>query len=134
MNRNEQVNGEKMWEYISNIGKAIRKYRTGIAVTTCSLVLGLSSIACEGDNLNMAGPGKPYSWLTDEERAAQQARPTVRVNVNYNDGIKQSTEELRRLNKQLELENSLRIRRMQLELKRREAERKLQELNRQLNR
>jgi len=33
MNRNDQVNSEKMWEYIRNIGKAIRKYRTGIAVT-----------------------------------------------------------------------------------------------------
>ena len=132
MNRNEQVNGEKMWEYISNIGKAIKKYRTGIAIAACALAIPLAGCG-DIDKLNRAGPGQPYSWLTDEERAAQQASPTIRVNVN-NGGIKQSTEELRMLNRQLELENSARIRRMQLMLKQREAERKLKELNRQLNR
>ncbi len=39
MNRNEQVNGEKMWEYIGKIGRKIKKYKTEIAV---SLLLPLT--------------------------------------------------------------------------------------------
>jgi len=47
MNRNEQVNGEKMWEYISNMGKAIKKYRTGIGVGAIITVMPFISSCAE---------------------------------------------------------------------------------------
>ena len=64
MNRNEQVNGEKMWEYISNIGKALRKYRTEIAVgVVCSVAIPVF-VGCAEIGESMAegfreGSGEP---------------------------------------------------------------------------
>jgi len=102
--------------------------RTSIVSVLCLLVMLLCA-GC-GDSLNMAGPGRSYSWLTDEEWEAEQRRP--RTSADLNDDYwktEHEIEKLKSLNKELELENSLRIKRMQLELKQREAERKLRELN-----
>lgn len=122
-----------MWDYImeSIWQKQCKEYKTVIAVTACSLVLPFI-FGCAGiDELNRASPGEPYSWLTDEERAAQQSSQVI---VIRDHSLSDSIHELERHNRQMALENSLRIRRMQLELKRREAERKLQEFYRQRNR
>jgi len=103
-------------------------YVNRIIFVLCLLVMLLCA-GC-GDSLNMAGPGKPYSWLTDEEKAADARKSSI--NVDLDDSYwktEHEIEKLKSLNKELELENSMRIKRMQLELKQREAERKLRELN-----
>lgn len=121
MNRNEQVNGEKMWEYISNIGKGMKKYGIKIGATAFSLSM-LFTLGCAEAwqesyrELSKINDGPP----------AQQAPEVI---VIRDHSLSDSTHELEMLNRQMALENSLRIRRMQLELKRREAERKLQEFN-----
>ncbi len=120
-----------MWEYIGNLGKAIRNYRTGIVATACSMAISFFG-GCEGINeLNRAGPGQPYSWLTDEERAADAGRHHDFSDWEMgNMRLEWETEKLKSLNRQLELENSARIFRMQQELKRQELQRKFNGMNR----
>jgi len=60
MNRNEQVNGEKMWEYIRNIGKAIRRYRKEIATVVCSLTVPFLVASC--------APGEWEEFWTEQRR------------------------------------------------------------------
>jgi len=105
-----------------------QKVKTSVLV--CYLMALLFAAAgCEGiDSLNRAGPGQPYSWLTDEEKAADARRPVVIIDSD--DGywkMEWEKEKLRRLEEQQRLD-TVRInehtRRM---LKRMELERKLRE-------
>lgn len=112
-----------------NLTKIMKKYKKEIAFGACSLVLGLSFLGCEGlDSLNEAGPGKPYSWLTDEEKAADARRP--KIIIDSDDGywrMEHEMEKLRRLERQEALEAARIREHTRLMLKRMELERKLRE-------
>ncbi len=123
MNRNEQVNGEKMWEYISKMGRylaeTMKEYKTELAVTGCSMALPIIFGCAEAWQ-------ESYREMSKINDPPAQKAPEVIVIRDRS--LSASISELERINRQTALENSLRIRRMQLELKKKEAERKLQEL------
>ena len=84
-----------------------------IIIVLCLLVL-LLSVGCAEmqrgvDSLNEAGPGKPYSWLTDEEKEAQLRRPKTTVDSDSEYWqTEREIEKLRRLNEELRREAYLR--------------------------
>lgn len=104
----------------------------GIAIVLCCL-LPLFSAGCEGiqeeiNALNMAGPGQPYSWLTDEERAAQQRRPVIIIDSDDSYWrMEHEMEKLRRLGQQEALSGARIREHTRRMLKRMELERKLRE-------
>lgn len=82
-------------------------------IVLCLLVLLLSIDCAEMqrgvDNLNEAGPGKPYSWLTDQEREAQLKRQKTTVDSDSEYWQTEwEIEKLRRLNEKLRREAYLR--------------------------
>ncbi len=165
--------------YISDIGKAMKKYRTEIISGATSVTLTCFSLGCNGPSYNgnrgltlrdvqddlchktivigdngsyrkyvtcdgskivIIGEGGAYgiySSSTGEDltlprppipSSSSQGMVVIR---DHSGPFSDSIHELERHNRRLALENSARIRRMQLELKRREAERELQGLNKQ---
>jgi len=74
--------------------------KNSTAIVLCCLIVFLYA-GCGADSLNMAGPGKPYSWLTDEERAADARRP--RIVIDSDDGywrMEHEMEKLRRIERE----------------------------------
>jgi len=65
-------------------------------------------IGCEGmDSLNRSGPGQPYSWLTDEEKAADARRPVIITDSDDNYWKTEwEIEKLRRLEEQQRLDTA----------------------------
>ena len=61
-----------MWEYISNIGKAIRKYRTEIAIAACSLAIPFFA-GCD----SMPGDNRRISEIMSEGRRIPTTRETL---------------------------------------------------------
>ncbi len=99
MNRNEQVNSEKMWEYIRNIRKAIRKYRTGIAVAGCSLALSFSA-GCAG-----------FLYGEEAEKAWREGRGFSNTSPEYPIGYWQMKSDIEGMRRQQSIEELRRIER-----------------------
>ncbi len=132
MNRNEQVNSDKMWEYISNVGKAIRKYRTEIGITLLSSLALPFIFSC-----NIQEDLADIRRESEERRANRLANIDVNVqhyhnHDNLDDGYwrrEYEREKSRRFIEQQRLKNARirantekMLRKIELDRKRREAE------------
>lgn len=107
-----------------------------MAIVLCCLIVFFSAGCAEMqeavDSLNRAGPGQPYSWLTDEERAADARRPKIVIDSDDSYWqMEHEKEKLRRLEEEARLDTTRinnQTRKMLYEM---ELQRKLKELERQ---